>query len=322
MPLPDLPLNRRRFLTTAALAAGATALPGFVFAARAAAAVPPQATLPDCGIWDNATASAWTDQYGTWKRHVFVSRADQVIVHELLPATGRTVDTTISVNTALAGVPTSVSYSPTATATATATSGDGYLNLRGTYPSGGAYGYEGVTRVVVSGSGSSVTAGGQTLVVAKATKVLLLTKLGRYETSTGWNSRPLQTALAALTADYATLLGRHAPRHKTMYDRSSIDLNVSAADRQLATSELIARQDNNASAIDVALLERMHDSDRYLFISSSGVLPPRLTGIWTGTWNGSWADDITTDANINLQVAGGNILDLTDARVSLASSSA
>ncbi|MEV8099527.1 RICIN domain-containing protein [Kitasatospora sp. NPDC085879] len=423
MPLPDLPLNRRRFLTAAALAAGAATLPGFVFAARASAAVPPEVTLPDRGIWDNATASAWTDgflsgngeygavyygaptlekmifnhhrfvlpngsrsvmppvispyletardqalagdysgasstfahgwglrwtqtfhpgyelqlstpgmttvndfaritdfrtgevthtwtdQYGTWQRHVFVSRVDQVIVHELLPATGRTVDTTISVNTALTGVPTKVSFSTTATVT----SGDGYLNLRGTYPSGGAYGYEGVTRVVVSGSGSSVTADGQTLVVAKATKVLLLTKLGRYETSTGWNSQPLQTALAALTADYATLLGRHAPKHQAMYDRSSIDLNVSAADRRLATSDLLARQNSNASAIDVALLERMYDSGRYLFISSSGVLPPRLSGIWTGTWNGSWADDFTTDANINLQVAGGNILDLTDA---------
>ena len=423
MPLPELPLHRRRFLTTAALAAGAAAVPGFALADRAAAAVPPQVTLPDRGIWDNATASAWTDgflsgngeygtvyygeptlekmilnhhrfvlpngtrsvmppvispyletardqalagdysgasatfahgwglrwtqtfhpgyelrlstpgmttvndfarvtdfrtgeithtwtdQYGTWRRHVFVSRADQVIVHELLPATGRTVDTTISVNTALTGVPSSVSFS----ATATVTSGDGYLNLRGTYPSGGAYGYEGVTRVVASGTNASVTAGGQTLVVAKATRVLLLTKLARYETSTGWNSQPLQTALAALTADYATLLGRHALKHQAMYDRSGIDLNVSAADRRLATSELIARQNSHRSAIDVALLERMYDSGRYLFISSTGVLPPRLTGIWTGTWNGSWADDFTTDANINLQVAGGNILDLTDA---------
>ncbi|WP_405892806.1 hypothetical protein OG272_06405 [Streptomyces sp. NBC_00104] len=42
---------------------------------------------------------------------------------------------------------------------------------------------------------ASVTAGGSTLVVAKATKVLLLTKLGRYDTSTGWNSQPLQTEL-------------------------------------------------------------------------------------------------------------------------------
>ncbi|MFF4692313.1 glycoside hydrolase N-terminal domain-containing protein [Streptomyces sp. NPDC001307] len=63
MSLPDLPLNRRRILTTAALTAGATALPGFVFASQAAAAVPPQVTLPNRGIWDNATASAWTDGF-------------------------------------------------------------------------------------------------------------------------------------------------------------------------------------------------------------------------------------------------------------------
>ncbi|MGW2541117.1 glycosyl hydrolase family 95 catalytic domain-containing protein [Kitasatospora sp. NPDC001574] len=423
MSLPDLPLNRRHFLTAAALVAGATAVPSSVLATRAAAAVPPQVTLPDRGIWDGAAASTWTDGflsgngeygavyygapalekmvlnhhrlvlpngtrdvmppvtsgrleaardkalagdyagasstfangwrlrwtqtfhpgyelrlntpgmttvndfaritdfrtgeithtwadgYGTWKRRVFVSRADRVIVHELLPATGRTVDTTLGVSTALEGVPASVSFATTATVT----NGEGHLNLRGTYPSGGAYGYEGVTRVVVSGSGASVTADGQTLVVARATKVLLLTKLGRYETSTEWDSRPLQTALAGLPADYATLLGRHAPRHQAMYDRSAIDLNVSAADRRLTTSDLIARQNTNTSAVDVALLERMYDSGRYLFISSSGVLPPRLTGIWSGTWSGAWADDFTTDANINLQVAGGNILDLGDA---------
>ncbi|MGW2639939.1 glycosyl hydrolase family 95 catalytic domain-containing protein [Streptomyces sp. NPDC001348] len=423
MELPELPTNRRRFLTAAALAAGATALPGFLFAARAAAALPPEVTLPGRGIWDNATASTWTngflsgngeygalyygapalekmilnyhklvlpngsrrvmppvisghleaardkalagdysgaaatfasgwslrwtqtfhpgyelrlstpamttvdnfarvtdfrtgevthtwtDQAGTWKRHVFVSRADKVVVHELLPATGRTIDTTISISTALDGVPSSVSFATTARVSG----GDGYLNLRGTYPSGGAYGYEGVTRIVVTGSGSSVTANGQTLVVARAATVVLLTKLGRYENSTDWNSQPLQTALAGLTADYTTLLDRHAPLHQAMYDRSGIDLNVPTADRQMATSDLIARQNSNTSAIDVALLERMYDSGRYMFVSSTGVLPPRLTGIWTGTWNGSWADDFTTDANINLQVAGGNILDLGDA---------
>nr|WP_232791347.1 hypothetical protein [Streptomyces capitiformicae] len=43
------------------------------------------------------------------------------------------------------------------------------------------------------------------------------------------------------------------------------------------------------------------------------MLPPRLTGIWAGSWNAAWADDFTTDANVNLQVAGGNILDLSDA---------
>ncbi|MET9730268.1 RICIN domain-containing protein [Streptomyces sp. NPDC006458] len=415
----DTPLNRRRFLTAATLTAGAVVLPGGILSTRATAAVPPQVTLPQRGIYDTTPASTWTDGFvtgngeygavlhgtpklektvlnhhrfvlpngtrdveapvladrldtvrdkalagdywgaagtfaagwslrwtqtfhpgyelqlstpgatttnnyaritdfrtgevthtwtdsaGTWKRRIFVSRADKVVVHELLPASSRTVDTTIAVNTNLEGVPGNVSF----TTTATVTSGQGYLNLRGTYPAGqGAFGYEGVTRVVVTGSRASVSVSGNTLVVSRAAKVVLLTKLGRYENAGDWNAKPLHAALAALPTDYATLLGRHAPLHQAMFDGSSLDLGVSAADRQLSTTELTTRQNADRSVVDLALLERMYDSGRYLFVCSSGVLPPRLTGIWSGSWNGAWADDFTTDANINLQVAGGNIL--------------
>ncbi|TDC64687.1 lectin [Micromonospora sp. KC207] len=418
----DLPMDRRRFVTAAALTAGAAALPAAVFARSAAAAVPPQVTLPERGIYDTAPAtdwthgfltgngeygavlfgapalervvfnhhrfvlpngtrhltppvisgrlagvrnkamagdyrganndfaagwslrwtqafhpgyelqistsgvptannyaritdfrtgeitSTWTDGSGAWTRRAFASRADRVIVQELAPAPGRTVDVTLSVNTALSGVPGSVSF----TTLATVSNGSGYLNLRGRYPSGqGAFGFEGVTRVVTTGG--TVTVNGTTIVVAGAAKVVLLTKLDRYESATAWDARPLHAALATLSADYAALRGRHVALHSAMYDRSRLDLNVSAADRQLSTSELIARQNANRNVIDIALLERLYDSGRYLFISSSGVLPPRLTGIWAGSWNAAWADDFTTDANVNLQVAGGNILDLTDA---------
>lgn len=254
-------------------------------------------------------AHTWTDAAGIWRRRAFVSRADHVVAHELLAAPGRTVDVTLGVNTALDGVPSSVAF----TTRAGVTHGDGYLDLRGVYPAGGAYGYEGATRVVVHGEGASVTASGQTLVVAGAVKVLLLTKLGRYETPTAWDSGPLQTALAGLTADYGVLLSRHTPLHRALFDGSTIDLDVSAADRRMSTGDLIARQNANRAAIDTALLERMYDSGRYLFVSSSGVLPPRLTGLWTGSWDASWAGDVTTNANVNLQVAGGNILDLGDA---------
>ncbi|MFF5789782.1 RICIN domain-containing protein [Streptomyces sp. NPDC012693] len=253
---------------------------------------------------------SWSDSAGVWKRRAFVSRADKVLVHELLPAAGKTVDTTLTVNTALEGVPGDVTFSTTATVSG----GQGYLNLRGTYPSGkGAFGYEGVTRVVVTGTRASVSASGGKLIVARATRVLLLTKLGRYENAGDWNAKPLHAALAALPTDYAGLLGRHAPLHQAMFDGSSLDLGVPAADRQLSTSELTTRQNNNRWAVDLALLERMYDSGRYLFVSSSGILPPRLTGIWTGSWDGAWADDFTTDANVNLQVAGGNILSHGDA---------
>ncbi|MER5710290.1 glycoside hydrolase N-terminal domain-containing protein [Streptomyces sp. NPDC002122] len=252
----------------------------------------------------------WTDGSGVWRRRAFVSRADKVVVHELLPAGGKTVDTTVKADAALEGVPAGMGF----TTIAAASNGTGHLTLRGTYPSGqGAYGYEGVTRVVVTGNRASVSAVGDTLVVSRATKVLLLTKLGRYEKAGDWNAKPLQTALAKLPADYATLLGRHAPLHQAMFDGSSLDLGVSAGDRRLSTSELTARQNADRSVVDLALLERMYDSGRYLFVCSSGVLPPRLTGLWAGSWNGAWADDFTTDANINLQVAGGNILSHGDA---------
>ncbi|MEK8103899.1 glycoside hydrolase N-terminal domain-containing protein [Micromonospora sp. M12] len=267
-----------------------------------------QRVRPHHRLPDREVTSTWTDSNGTWTRRAFASRADNVVVHELTPASGRSIDATLSANTSLAGVPGSVRF----TTLASVIDGSGYLNLRGTYPSGqGAFGFEGVTRVVATGG--TVAANGSSIVVTAATRLLLLTKLDRYESSTAWDSKPLHAALAAVRADYAELRTRHVTLHSAMYDRSRLDLNVSAVDRQLSTTELIARQNANRNTIDLALLERLYDSGRYLFISSSGVLPPRLTGIWAGTWNGAWADDFTTDANINLQVAGGNILDLTDA---------
>lgn len=253
-------------------------------------------------------ASGWTDGSGAWTRRAFVSRPDRVVVHELLPASGRTVDATLSVNTALPGVPATVGYATRATLAG----GSGYLNLRGTYPSGqGAFGYEGVTRVVATGG--SVAVNGTTIVVTGATRLLLLTKLDRYESPGGWDAQPLHVALASVEPDYTALRSRHVAVHSAWYDRSGLDLKVSEADRALPTSALIARQNANRDVVDVALLERLYDSGRYLFISSSGVLPPRLTGIWAGSWNAAWADDFTTDANVNLQVAGGNVLDLPEA---------
>lgn len=275
-------------------------------------ATPDMTTANDYGrVTDFRTGevtTSWTDSYGTWTRRAFVSRADRVIVHELTPAPGRTIDATLSVHTALDGVPGNVGFATRAAVS----NGSGYLNLRGTYPAGqGAFGYEGVTRVVATGG--TVSASGTTIVVSRATRLLLLTKLDRYETPNAWDSQPLHAALAAVDTDYTALRARHTAVHTAWYDRSRLDLNVSAADRSLSVSQLIARQNNNKSVIDIALLERLYDSGRYLFISSSGILPPRLTGIWTGTWTGAWADDFTTDANINLQVAGGNILDTPEA---------
>ncbi len=79
------------------------------------------------------------------------------------------------------------------------------------------------------------------------------------------------------------------------------------ADRALPVGELLARQAAAPHRLDPALLERLFHSGRYLLFSASGVLPPRLTGLWLGSWDAAWAGDFTTDANLNLQLAGANV---------------
>ncbi|MEV6544134.1 glycoside hydrolase N-terminal domain-containing protein [Streptomyces sp. NPDC051665] len=261
--------------------------------------------------------STWTDAQGTWARKLFVSRADRVVVHELVPPPGATIDVTLSLHTDLDDTQstkgsddhlhTQVRFSTLATLEG----GSGWLSLQGTYPEGlGAFGYEGVTRVVPSGGTLSLD--GSRLVVTAATGLVLLTRLDRYETRTDWLNRSPTPQLAALDTDYSTLLSRHAAIHTELYDRSRLDLSVTAPDRRLTTTELITRQKDEPRVVDPALLERLYDSGRYLFLSSSGILPPRLTGIWTGSWTAAWAGDFTTDANVNLQVAGGSMLDLPE----------
>ncbi|GGY20448.1 glycosyl hydrolase family 95 catalytic domain-containing protein [Streptomyces djakartensis] len=261
--------------------------------------------------------SAWADGRGTWTRRLFASRADRVIVHEMVPPPGATIDVTLSVHTALDDAPTAHGagddlHTRVDFATlATVADGSGWLNLRGTYPEGlGAYGYEGVTRVVPTGG--TVGVSGAAVVVTGAERLTLLTRLDRYEEAGVWDGRPLHARLAALEADYRVLLERHSAIHTELYDRSRLDLRIPEADRRLPVSELLERQKAAPGVIDPALLERLYDSGRYLFLSSSGVLPPRLTGIWSGSWSSAWAGDFTTDANVNLQVAQGSMLDLTE----------
>lgn len=248
---------------------------------------------------------AWNTGAGTWKRRAFVSRGSDTIVHELLPPAGATIDLVLSANSALEGAPDTVKYS-----VETSVSGrNGYLGVRGTYPANlGAFGFEGATRVVITGNGSSITHGGGALTVKNAGRVLLLTKLARYETASEWDTKPLHKALGMLLTDYSALLRRHQPKHRDVFAGSTLNLDLPPEERNLSTSEMTNLQSSDRSTVNLALLERMYDSGRYMFACSSGVLPPRLTGIWAGSWDAAWADDFTTDANVNLQVAGGNIL--------------
>ncbi|MFI5792944.1 glycosyl hydrolase family 95 catalytic domain-containing protein [Streptomyces sp. NPDC051677] len=235
----------------------------------------------------------WSDREQAWTRRAFVSRPDAVAVVEI---TGPRLDLDIRLSGETAGRPAEVVFSTSAHAFEDC---EASLTVVGRYPLGpGAAGFGGVTRVVVTGGALTVEA--DVVHVRGATRVILLTRMDRRSPAPDVDG--LRLALGELPADYDKLLARHTAVHSELYGRASLDLGASDIDRHLPVGELIARA--GARELDGALVEALFHAGRYLVLSSTGVLPPRLTGLWLGEWGAAWSGDYTTDANVNLQTAG------------------
>ncbi|MGW3036940.1 glycosyl hydrolase family 95 catalytic domain-containing protein [Streptomyces sp. NPDC001178] len=239
-----------------------------------------------------------------WSSRVFVSRADDVIVQHITAT-----DLDIALDHRLPGAPPDLAVGDGAVLTPEGA----LLTLRVRYP-GSDTAYTGVTLVVVTGGRTTLTPPGAH--VADAESVLLLTRVLHH---TGeLDTTPLAHALRELLPPgedpYTLLLDRHTSLHRTAYERVRLDLDADPAERALPGSELLARPDSPA------LLERLFAAGRYHLLSASGLLPPRLVGLWTGEWNTAWSGAFTNDANLNLQTASaaaGALPEVTEALASL-----
>ncbi|MFJ1925146.1 MULTISPECIES: glycosyl hydrolase family 95 catalytic domain-containing protein [unclassified Streptomyces] len=217
------------------------------------------------------------------RSQVFVSRADDVIVQRV---TGPGLAVDLTLDHALPGAPPRLAIGRSTALTP----GGGRLALRAGYPDS-ELAYTGVT--VVRADGGRVSVSGEGIRVEGARSLLLLTRVRRH---TG--DLDLAAECAALPGDdYPALLGRHLSLHRPAFERASLTLDADPAERELPGSELVRLADSPA------LLERLFAAGRYHLLSSSGVLPPRLTGLWTGDWDTAWSGAFTTNANLNLQIA-------------------
>ncbi|MFD3501762.1 glycoside hydrolase N-terminal domain-containing protein [Streptomyces sp. NPDC058678] len=261
------------------------------------------------------TTGVATAECADWSSRVFVSRADDVIVQHV-----RTTDLTVSLDHRLPGAPHDLAVGHGAVLTP-----DGaLLTLRARYP-GSDRAYTGVTLVAVTGGRTTLTPPG--LRITGAESVLLLTRVLRHTGAPGTPNTPdtddpdalaQARALGDLIPDdddpYARLLERHTRPHRTAYERVTLDLAADPAERELPGSELLSRPDSPA------LLERLFAAGRYHLLSASGMLPPRLVGLWTGDWNTAWSGAFTTNANLNLQTASAAaaaLPEVTEAHASL-----
>ena len=260
-----------------------------------------------CNFRTGEIAVNWMDNRGRWTRTAFVSRRDNVTV-QYLPAPGNQTITCSLQLTTDPGMdfPSGMTF--------TSLAGTNFLNMRVNYPPNtGDAGYEGATRVVTRGGTESIA--GNILTISNASSILLLTRTAKYYTNceAQWNQELLQSQLASLPADYQVLLNGQLATHEAIYDRVKLDLDASSADRALPNEILLNMQAHSSTPV-TALWERIFDAGRYYFLSSSSSnTPPDLLGVWTGDCNAGWGGFYTLDANLNLQVAQGNIGDMPEA---------
>ncbi|MBT8037419.1 MAG: glycoside hydrolase family 95 protein [Verrucomicrobiae bacterium] len=233
----------------------------------------------------------WQDGTGPWRRSVFVSRRDNVVVQEI--------------HCEGAAFPLSLALElPGGEMRATPE----WLVLRKKYDKT-ARGYEVVCRVIVEGGRSVATANG--VEINQATRVLLLTRVEALDDFADSRVEATRRALAALPAVYGDLLAGHELIHRPIMERVSLHLAGTEVSHH-ATEELLARQ-KASDSIDPMLLQKMFDMGRFALLSSSGHYPPNLCGIWNGSWKPTWSGDFTLDTNLNIQIAAATVCNMPEA---------
>ncbi len=236
----------------------------------------------------------WNDERGEWLRQTFTSRPDNVVVQWLTAPKGQSVNVRI----ALSGSrrrrrPNSAFRQETSLATSSGESEiqRDFNEQRLIYkcrldPSTDNSGYAGVIRVVRDGGSARMEDG--TLVIEKASSVMLLTRIEWFADYSEEKVEALRLAVEQLIPDYQAMVERHRKVQSEALNRVTVDFG-GASQYGMSTEELLADQ---RSRLDYspALLEKIFEMGRYWFILTSGKYCSMSAEV---------------NANINLQIAPG-----------------
>ncbi|MDO7172519.1 glycosyl hydrolase family 95 catalytic domain-containing protein [Mariniflexile sp. AS56] len=240
----------------------------------------------------------WEDERGAWKRDVFVSRANNIIVTRIT----KPEKAKLSMSFRFAARP---GWNEDDIAAPVIEHKDGQIYLHTYYkklhglkePDG----YQAMARVIVKGGHSKVES--DHIVVSEADEVLLISRVEYLPAASKGTPEILNAELNGLSGSYDQLLNSHILIHKERFNRVSLDLGGNHGIGK-TTEQIIAESANGPTP---ELLELLFDVGRYSLISSSGELPPTLMGIWGDTWNPRWWGHYTNDSNLNLAISFGSV---------------
>jgi hypothetical protein len=277
-------------------------------------------------------ATTWRDPL-PWLRTCFVSQEHDAVVQSIVAPAGCALDLVVEHDVRLAAAPPGLDVTATVSGAGAC---EAVVTVRVRYPdlgvgrasrpgSGrpgrpgrrGRDGYAGVTRIIADGDEACLTAtAGGGVRVTGCRELVLLTRVAA---DGGDENLLAATALLRLVpADHADLLAGHVKQHAAEYGEVWLDLGATEDERALPARALLARQATAPDRPLPALLERLFASGRYLLLAASGMLPPRLPGLWQGDWDSAWSGAITCNANLNVQLAGAVTTDVPSAVAAVA----
>jgi len=228
---------------------------------------------------------SFKDQRGVFHvRKTFVSRPDQLIVHQIKNEQN-SVSCMLEVE----------EYDQPLLKTTQLVKDDKIL-LNHVYVKGNG-GYQ-VEIKIVAPKGQ-VTARGQRVYIQDASEVLLLMDIQTSKEQEGLVEAGID--IGTLPLNYEALLARHQPYHQELFNR--VQLSLVKDEMRLCSVEELLNQAYDEQDLPLALLEKLYDAGRYMFICSAGESIPNLQGIWSGTFNPAWSSDYTFDTNVQLGIA-------------------
>jgi hypothetical protein len=239
----------------------------------------------------------WRQDGQLFQRSLFVSRADSVMVMKIT-STGK-----VNVRLSLRQHPVNWDqwdYINNAIKYTNVSAQGNYLTYSTAFNhhfKGIPYGFEG-TALVYNVGGTKKTEGSH-IVVTDADEVLVLMAVAPDFKNKASLQTYLQQWLTTIKPDYATLLEGQKRTHGELFGRVKLSLGKDAnADLQSEAFVETARQ-----GVTLPMIQKEFDAARYNIISSTGINPPNLQGIWSGTWTPPWSSGFTHDGNVEVAVS-------------------
>lgn len=257
----------------------------------------------DLNIADAVARTSYQVDDLTFKREVFTSFTDDVLIIRLTASRKKSISFTLSLT------------SPHKSAAVS--SQKGQLSMTGTGSSldskKGKVNFKGIVRPVLKGG--RLTQGHDHLEIQGADEVILYVSIGtnfkKYNDLTGDPAKKAHDLLdRAVKVPYAQALASHTKKYQQQFNRVKLDLGTSPQ----ASKTTDIRVQQFAKVQDPQLVALYFQFGRYLLISSSqpGGQPANLQGIWNDKLSPPWDSKYTVNINTEMNYWPAEVTNLSE----------